>query len=235
MTRWFTSLAIAGALGVLPCSVRSQDMGAGSKENLDLPFDSVGTSEDEEDAPEIVIFYGQQFEGDGIFFCCDHSSSMTGPKLSRLKQEVTKNLTQFNEKTQFGIVFFDINMVCFPSSGRPTDASPSMKAAGISFTMSLQAGMGTCGKAALLKVLNMANQSSAKRKVILFLSDGEMSCDGQGANYPQSTLAETTAHNTQRVKINTICLGPADMGAAGPKFMQDLARQNNGQYSRVID
>ncbi|MBI4603136.1 MAG: hypothetical protein HY721_14350 [Planctomycetes bacterium] len=38
------------------------------KENLDLPFDAAAAIDDEEDAPEIVVLYGQVLEGDGFIF-----------------------------------------------------------------------------------------------------------------------------------------------------------------------
>jgi hypothetical protein len=71
-----------------------QDLGGGvaTKENLDLPFDSIGESEEEEDAPEIVTFYGQQLEGDGIFYVIDRSSSMGDRgELAIAKTELARN------------------------------------------------------------------------------------------------------------------------------------------------
>ena len=40
------------------------------KENLDLPYAAVDGpgAEEDEDAPEIVVLYGQSFEGDGFVF-----------------------------------------------------------------------------------------------------------------------------------------------------------------------
>src|SRR5262245_45893027 len=71
--------------------------GAASKENLDLPFDALGDSESDEEPPEIIVFYGQQYEGDGIFFTLDKSGSMNeANKFNRLKQETVKNISQFS-------------------------------------------------------------------------------------------------------------------------------------------
>ena len=48
-----------------------------TKANLDLPFDTVASAESEEESGEAFILYGQQYEGQGIFFCCG-----TGPLCS---------------------------------------------------------------------------------------------------------------------------------------------------------
>jgi hypothetical protein len=43
----------------------------GLKQNLDLPFCPLGDAESDDDAPEIVILYAQQFEGDTFVFVSD--------------------------------------------------------------------------------------------------------------------------------------------------------------------
>jgi hypothetical protein len=66
----FLCAAVAGSLSA-GVDLRAQETGGGSalKENLDLPFDAVSRiGEEEEEAPEIVLLYGQAFEGDGFVF-----------------------------------------------------------------------------------------------------------------------------------------------------------------------
>src|ERR1041385_3427220 len=135
------------ALGLLfitsPRAFAQSSGGAATKANLDLPYDAAGSSDEDEEAPEVIVF-----------FCLDKSGSMKDSgKFGRLKQEVIKNITQFSDKVQFGIVFFDAGMSKFPASGRPADATPSLKAAGVAFVTSMQAGSGTCLKAALVTCL----------------------------------------------------------------------------------
>ncbi len=225
------ALILGLGLGLPSNAAFSQESQGGAvKANLDLPFDALGESDDEEEAPEVIVFYSQQFEGDGFFYSCDISSSMAGNKLKQLQREVIKNVSQFSEKVQFSFCFFDQNLKKFPTSGRPADANPAMKAAGIAMVMSIASGYGSCSKASLLAALQFANQSSAKRKVIIHLADGHNTCPGNEESvYAQQTLAEVSAKNTQRVKINTICIG-AD---ADENWMRKLAFQNNGQASRV--
>ena len=235
-----TVLAVTALLGFTLLAPLAYGQGASAggsvatKENLDLPFDAIGDSEDEEDAPEIIVFYGQQYEGDGIFFCCDKSSSMEGQKFAVLQKEVIKNVSSFSDKVQFGIVFFDAGLWKFPPSGRPAEANPAMKAAASSFVMSTATGHGTCAKAALVTALAFANQSTSKRRLIIHLSDGQNWCNGQDpSTYGPTVLTEVTAKNTSGVHINAICIGPAG-GDVNEDWMRKLAAQNNGAYARIV-
>ena len=91
--------------------VNAQSLAGGAlKANLDLPFDAGLLNDDgeDEDAPEIITFYSQQYEGDGIFYAIDRSGSMQNSgELDIAKREVGKNIREFSNRVQFGIVFFD--------------------------------------------------------------------------------------------------------------------------------
>ncbi len=233
------SLLIALVFGIPSFAYAQSGVAGGSsaatKENLDLPFDALGEVDDnEEEAPEIFVFYGQQYEGDGIFFSCDKSGSMKeGTKWKTLQKEVIKNVTEFSDHVQFGITFFDSGIYKFPTSGRPADANPSMKAAASSFVMSTSPGSGSCCKGGLLTALTYANQSTSKRRLIIHLADGWTHCPGHDrVVYGQQTLAEVSARNTQRVQINTICIGAA--GQVDESWMRKLAAMNNGAYARIV-
>jgi len=221
---------------VLGPNVRAQSLGGGSaavKENLDLPFDAIGENENEEEAPEIVSFYGTQLEGDGFFYIIDRSGTMQDSgELNIAKREVTRNITEFSDKVRFGIFFFDKGLVKFPQSNQAAEANPAMKSSGISFVQSTGGGGGTCGQLALSAALQMANNCSAKRKVIVYLSDGGGTCPGQNeSDYLKQTLASTSSQNWQRVQINTI--GVLQLGPENEQFMKNLASSNGGTYSRV--
>ncbi len=215
-----------------PSAAQNSGRGNATKENLDLPFHFDSEfNDDEEVPPEYFIFYGQQYEGDGIFFSCDRSSSMReGTKWQTLQKELIRNITEFSERVQFGIAFFDATLVQFPTSGRPAEATAPMKAAAVTFCMSLTPGSGTCPKTGLLAALKFANQSAAKRKVIIHLADGMTTCPGHDATvYGQQALTEVTSRNIQRIPINTICIG----SPAGEAWMQKLAAMNDGSYVRL--
>jgi len=210
-----------------------QDLSAAPlKENLDLPFDARGESGEDEDAPEVVVFYGQQFEGDGIFYVVDKSYSMRDSgELTIAQREVVRNIQDFSDKVQFGIVFFDSQVVQFPANGQPAEANPSMKSAACSFVMSVVGGSGSCCQQGLAAGLRMANLATPRRKVLIYVGDGGGTCGGNEAQYLQIALAQIAAQNYQRMQINAI--GVLQPSTLGIDFMKKLAATNGGTYTRI--
>lgn len=208
---------------------------APTKENLDMPFDARGETDEEEDAPEIVVFYGQQFEGDGIFYVVDRSGSMRDSgELDIAKREVLRNVREFSDRVQFGVVFFDSQVVKFPASGQPAEANPNMVSAACSFVMSISGGTGSCCRQGLAEGLRMANLASPRRKVLIYVGDGGGTCNSSAeAQYLQTTLAQITGQNYQRVQINSI--GVLNPSALGVDFMKRLAANNGGTYVRITN
>jgi Mg-chelatase subunit ChlD len=214
--------------------VKAQSVGGGgTKENLDLPFDALGQAEDEEDAPEIVTFYGQQLEGDGFFYVIDRSGSMNDSgELNIAKREVVRNVSEFSERVQFGIIFFAADALKFPSSGQPADASPGMKQAAINFTNSTPWAHQSCVQKGMAAILQMANQSTSKRKVIVYVGDGGGTCGGDEATYLRQCVTLVGSLNYQRIQINTI--GVLQQQPINEAFMKQLATSNGGTFTRVM-
>jgi hypothetical protein len=206
---------------------------SGIKENLDLPFDALGENEEEEDAPEVVNFYTVTLEGDGFFYIIDRSSTMTDQgELNRAKAEVKKNISEFSDRVQFGIFFFDANMVKFPNNGQPATADQAMKQSAKAYVDGTPGGAGTCGLKALQAALQMANQAKSHRKVIVYLSDGGGHCMGaEEAQYLNKVLSTVASINFQRIKINTI--GVLQLSSLGEQFMRKLASMNGGTYTKI--
>ena len=231
---WALVLSLGLTLFVSPAYCQDLGGGVATKENLDLPFDSIGESEEEEDAPEIVTFYGQQLEGDGIFYVIDRSSSMGDRgELAIAKTELARNITEFSERVEFGMVFFDQGIKMYPSNGQPATAGVGMKASAMSFVQATQAGFGSCCQQGLAKILRMANMATAKRKVIVYLGDGRGHCQGGDENqYLKQTLSAITAQNYQRIPIN--CIMVLDVTAVGEDFLKRLSTANGGTYSVKI-
>ncbi len=198
------------------------------KANLDLPFDAAGENEEEDEPPEVIVFYGEQYEADFFCFVCDRSGSMKGDRWTKLQKEVTKTIAGFSDRVQFGIVFISLQMTKFPASGQPADANPGQKGAAISMVRETQTSNGSCYRAGLIEGLNFAARSSAKRKILICLGDGDVACTGDSA---EQTLSSVKARNVIGAKINTI--GIAVTGTNGESFMKNLAAQNNGQYRRA--
>jgi Mg-chelatase subunit ChlD len=230
--RFVLSVIVAfGLLSLVPRQLPAQEGSGTLKENLDLPYDARGEEEEEEDAPEIVTFYGTQLEGDGIFYCVDRSSSM-GDKgeIQIAKRELVRNITEFSERVQFGIVFFDAGLTKFPPSGQPAESNPGMKASAIGYVNTIQAGSGSCCQQGLMQCLAMANRATSKRKVMVYLGDGRGHCQGGNEDsYLLTTLAMVSSANYQRIQIN--CIMVLDVTPTGEDFLRRLAAANGGNYT----
>ena len=220
----------------LPASEASaQGLGSTSqtKENLDLPYDAIGEGSDEEDAPEIIQFYGQNYEGDGIFYVIDRSGSMqSSGELDIAKREVTRNIAEFSARVQFGIVFFDANLLKYPSSGQPVDANSGQKQGAIGWVMGVPGGGGSCVMQGMTTALQFANKASAQRRVVIYVGDGGGTCKGADeGQYHKQTLAIVKGQNYNNAQVN--CIGVLQVGSSQRQFMQSMSRMNNGTYSEI--
>jgi hypothetical protein len=224
------------ALGAWNLSIVAQEGRGGqaaTKENLDLPFDAFANSEEEEEAPEVIFFYGQQYEGDGFYFCLDRSGSTANGELDIEKRETIRTIQQFSKKVYFAIVFYDQGLMKWPSTGRPAEASGGMKAQAVAWLSTIRSGSGTCVREGLMESLNFANRSPAKHNQIIYLGDGGTTCQGHNAaDYGRQTLAQVTAANFKRHTLNAICAG-TDLSATDENFCKTLASLNGGTYKRV--
>ncbi len=124
-------IVVSAFLILISSMLTGQGSQAATKENLDLPFDAIGISEDVEDAPEVIFFYTQQFEGAGFFFCLDRSSSTAQGELLTEIKEAIRTISQFSNKVQFTIVFYDQGVLKWPSSGKPAEANAGTRSAAI--------------------------------------------------------------------------------------------------------
>lgn len=229
---------LGSCLGILLGLVhlKAHDFGSGgaTKENLDLPADAVGgPDDDDEECCNVVEFYNQTLEAQAFFYVIDRSTTMQNHgELDRAKQEVCRNIDEFHSRVELGIFFFDKGLAQFPANGQSAAATPEVKASAKAFVQSTQGGTGTCGLAALGAALRMAQSSSLKRRLIIYLSDGGGTCPGnEEADYLEKTLSSVAAQNYQRVRINTI--GVIDVGQLQESFLKRLAFMNGGTYTRI--
>ena len=232
------SYCLAWCLLVLLVTARTgaQSLGSvGTKENLDLPVNAgilVGDAE-EEDSPEIISFYSQQYEGDGAFFTIDRSGSMWDRgELDIAKREVAKNIMQFSNQMEFAVVFFDREILKWPDSGRPARAGPASKQAAIAWTQNVGGGGGSCAQQGILEAIKFANQSIADRKVIIYVGDGGGYCHGANeVQYLAQTLGVVKSQNVHRAQINAI--GVLRIKEVSDQFLRQLTLQNGGSYTKV--
>ena len=70
MKRVLLLLALIPALALTSSWAFSQaEVTNGGKKPLDLPSGGPGVDEDDEDAPENLSFFGQEYEGNAFFWC----------------------------------------------------------------------------------------------------------------------------------------------------------------------
>jgi hypothetical protein len=215
------ALSVAISLGASGWIVAQTD-GTGVKRPLDLPSGGKGDDEDEEDAPETITFYGGEYEGDGFFWCVDHSCSMsTNNLIGQLKAEMTESISQLSDESEFSIVAFSSGYTYW--SPIPREANAGNRSSAIAFVQSLSPDGMTCLAPAGVYTISISNMSNQEHKQILVLSDGEPNCPGAA-----ETLSAMTAANWQHTPINTIYIAS---DAGGIAFMQQLAAMNGGTFS----
>jgi len=220
-------------LGLVPATAQD-NAGGDTKENLDLPFDAIGENEDEEEAPEIVSFYGQTLEADGFFYVVDKSGSMNDSgELAVAKREIIRNIIEFSDRVEFGVIFFAGDVLKFPPSGQATEATSGMKSAATRWINGVQSSHMSCPQLGLSAALRMASTCSAKRRVITYVGDGGGTCSGgeDEGQYLARTLAAVTAQNFQRIQIN--CIGVMIYPKLNEDFMRKLATSNGGTYTHI--
>jgi hypothetical protein len=225
-------IVIAGfaLIALEPASLQS--LSWGREVFLDLPNGAGRSIEEEEELPEIIIFYEFEYETNGVFFCLDQSMSMGSNKWSALQRELIEVVNDLSNSSEFGIVFFhETAEETFPRSGRPPRATDSKKQQAIRMVMNtLPSDKSTCFLEGLKKTVKMANTSRAADRCIIFMSDGKATCVGQdSATYTQRTLQEIRLLNKERVPINTVGIGfePVEY------FLKGLARESGGTYRRL--
>ena len=230
------SLALFGPSMLGSTNTFAQEAAESLKANLDLPLDAdSGRTTEDEDPPEVVSFFGQNLEGDGFFYAVDRSGSMQDSgELGKAKQEISRNISEFSNKTQFAVVFLDVGILKFPSSGRPVEANPGMKSAALSWISGVNGGGGSCMMQGIREALNFANLSSVKRKVVVYVGDGGGTCMGASEqNYLRQMVGTITSQNYQRAQINCVGVLMGNGRAMQEGFMKQLVNANGGTYRRI--
>ena len=206
----FASVAVLIALCLTQSSVWTQSLGsiAARKQNLDLPFDA-GTFERKEEEEEVIgtiRFYGQQYEGSGVFFVIDRSESMMkSGQFQKAKDEVRRNIEEFVPGMRFGIVFFDVDALKYPTSGYPAKSSESTNAHAIGWLLGVKGGNTSCMQPGLLEGLKLARRTRAKKTVIIYVGDGGGDCKVRNEReYHLETIHAVKTNNTQHSQVNTI-------------------------------
>jgi hypothetical protein len=183
--------------------------------------------------PQVVTFYGQVFEAEGVFYVVDKSWTMVDSgELFIAKREIALSINDLPAGVQFGIVAFDSSISLFPPSGVPATADADTKDGAMRYVQAVKEGTGSCPHLGLATGLRFAHQSKSKKKVLIYVGDGGGTCQGADeATYLRQTLNAITAMNIESVPIH--CFGVLDPSALGADFMERLAEANGGMYARI--
>ena len=188
---------------------------------LDLPR-SFGTEADE-DASEVIEFYGNEYEGEAFFFLLDTSGSMRGEKIFNLKLEVIESINQMSDRAVFGLVRFSHSVSSYRHG--PVRATRGQKRAATEWVQGLRAWGTTHMLKGAKKVIDICRESRQARKTIIIVGDGLPSTPKA-----EPTLEGITDYNTERDQINTVLIQQPN----ARWFMERLAELNRGKFREVF-
>ena len=190
---------------------------------LDLPSGGRG-AEVEEEAVEVIHFYGSEYEGDAFFWCLDRSCSMDwGGRIGILKAETTAAIQSLTGASEFSVVAFSDWTNSWSSI--PREATPANRVAASAWVGSLTAEGATCIAPAVATALEIARASDKQEKQVIVLSDGVPTCSSAS-----ETLSQVAGANWEGIPIHTIYISSDSEGIG---LMQGIANNSGGTFRLV--
>ncbi|MEM7164535.1 MAG: hypothetical protein AAF581_03680 [Planctomycetota bacterium] len=226
LLRRSTLLGVAFLVASLLTGMGGDDGTPSAVVPLDLPA-GYGVADRDEDDSETIVFYGQEYEGEGFFWCLDASGSMAvGGKMEVLKGEVTAAVSSLSRSAEFAIVAFNQNHTEW--SAQPRRATPAAKASAITWVQALTPNSWTCLAPAGVRTLALSQLCRKRGKAVLVVGDGQPLCEGVDTSALCLTAFQTA--NWQRTPVHTLFIGDGE----GAAFMQQLAQENGGRFVQVL-
>jgi hypothetical protein len=207
------------------------------------PFPGCGDDPTEDalscDAFEACLFafeyYGKELSGDAVIFVLDISSPLgTHGDFSKFKGEIQGVVESMPDGVRFAMVFFAAFLIRFPSTDQPAVASDETRASAAALLRQISSGSGTCGDKALLRSVDFARLTGARRNLILYASNGGGTCMGlDEAVYLDRSLEEVTLANSGLARIHTF--GILLSNEVERDFLVRLAERNGGTFTVVSE
>ena len=203
---------------------------------LDLP-DGFGWSEDEEDEPELIEFYSDEFEGDAFFFVLDRSSSMgqassSGEsKFAVLKRETVRAISGLTKRSVVSVVFYNKDQNPLVYGEQPIKMDGAGKAKMVGNVLGTPISNGSCMLRGVLKALEIAQRSQNEYRTLVLTADGQTTCPN-GERDANRIFQNIMSHNVLRMPINTVYTGPQSGGdwTIGKPLLERLSRATNGKF-----
>lgn len=172
--------------------------------------------------PGGVTLYGTTFPETDFVWCIDRSCSMSwGSVFEGVKAEVSNAINQLQPPQRFSLVSFSDNWSAW--SVVPMEATPQNKAAGIAWLQGIIPTGTTCVAPAVVSALGIVELSPTLDRAVLFIGDGEPSCDTT-----IQTLNDVITANTEDIPIHSFFVGAPD--PAGRSFVMQLASDSGGTF-----
>jgi hypothetical protein len=158
-------------------------------------------------------FFGLRGGGKRICFIVDVSGSMGGPKLDRLKQELTGTIQSLKPDTQFAVVFFDSSATTISQQWMKSDAERQQA---VQVIASQGSGSGTDPTGAFQFAFGTLNPLP---DCIYYMTDGQTSAD-------VAALLRALNNGPNKTTVHAIAFGDQSLEAV----MKQIAAENNGVY-----
>ncbi|MGE4619595.1 MAG: vWA domain-containing protein [Planctomycetota bacterium] len=193
---------------------------------LDLPAGGGNNEEEDEEIPDVIQFFGQDFEGDAFVWVLDTSGSMSvGGNMQQLREEFVGAVSSLSSETEFGVIAFNQNLQELDSHCKEATTSRKMVAA--AWVVALPTNGSSCISPAVIRGLEIARKSSKEQRRVILVGDGGSQCGSTTPNATQDLINISMA-NWDRIAIDTVFVGGHGEGL---DFYQALANQNQGRLT----
>ena len=160
-----------------------------------------------------------------IIFVIDRSGSMSGDKITQVKNVFTGIIADLPPDDYFNVIFFDNDVRAFRDTLMA--ANTQTKAEAANFVNALESGGGTNINDALLTALDMFEPDTGRVPIIVFLTDGKPTA---GVSSPYVIRENVKTANEAEVSVFTIAFGIED--EENYDFLRALSLANCGTAER---
>ena len=154
---------------------------------------------------------------------------------AKFEVEVAIHRLRLADNAEFGVVYFDQNILRLPDFDGLLPVTESNTFAARGFVSLMQGGSGfTCPQTALMAALRMTEGANNKNKRIVYIGSGQVSCQGLSTQNPSQILDAVREENAMiGATIHTV--GILDLRVEGRNFLNRLAEENGGSFVHVVD
>lgn len=202
--------------------------------NLDMPVGGglFNNDSEDEDAPEIISYYGSLYQADALVLVLDHSGSIRlGNNLEKMRKQTQKVINEIQE-AYLNIIIFHDEVIKWRNGVVSVIAN---KSSAINFAVTQKVGVNTFVSPAIIEALKQLRRSVKRNKRIILVADGTTS-----ENPVESLEAIKKNNPAPRIPIDTIFLHYAGGGSIaemlaiqGREYLTAVSSQSGGKFREV--